>query len=103
MTQRTEAGEFLPVSEEIVDLFDMGTAAEECRDICVKSVFRTRRAIFYGKQAIKHRRDAWKLISELYPELTGRLAYHPGKGVKVISNRNPNPDGSPQQARPDEQ
>jgi hypothetical protein len=86
MATTLDGAEFRPLPEEIVELFDMAAAAKECRDICVRSLFRARRAIFYGKQDIKHRRQAWDLVYELYPDMKdATVTYTPGKGVRFGS------------------
>ena len=61
--------ETVHVCEEITDLFDESRVCDICRDECVRSVFKAKRAIYYGKQAMQARRKAWKLVYDLYPEL----------------------------------
>lgn len=58
-----------PVSEEIVDLFDEYSVCIDCQNACLRSFFKTKKAIYYGKQARKAKRKAWKLIYKLYPDL----------------------------------
>lgn len=62
------------VSEEIIDLFDEVAVCNKCKDQCISSIFRAKRAIWYGKQAEKAGRKAWKLIVSLHPELSGKGA-----------------------------
>jgi len=47
----------------------------DCRDACIRSIFKTKRAIYYGKQGEKARRKFWGLARELHPNLKGTLAY----------------------------
>lgn len=54
--------------EEIHEIFLEGQAAEECRDKCIQSYFRAKRAIYYGKEAKRAYDKAWKMINELWPE-----------------------------------
>lgn len=56
-----------PVPEEIIDLFREHYAAENCRNICAKSLFKAKRAIYYGKVALKARHKAYALLYKLYP------------------------------------
>lgn len=70
----------LKVPDEIVELFEMGRAAEECRDVCIGSIFRAKRAIFYARQARRHFREAWDLANKLWPETaSGTWIYNYGK------------------------
>lgn len=65
------------VSEEMKDLMVEFQVAEECKEKAIKSVFRARRAIYYGKVADKARRKFWKLVRELYPNLRDDdISYH---------------------------
>lgn len=57
------------VPEEIRELFDEATAAEKCRDKCVASIFKAKRAIYYAKHAIQCRRKAWSMVFDLWPEV----------------------------------
>lgn len=61
--------EWKPVPEEISDLFDDAEVSEQCRDLCVASFWKAKRAIMYGREARKSRRKAWQLVYDLYPEL----------------------------------
>jgi hypothetical protein len=66
----------LETPQEIQDLFAEVQAANECRDACVKSVFRAERAIYYGKKAVVANAKAWALLKEIYPEMKeGRWVY----------------------------
>ena len=48
-----EAGKMeLKVPEEIREIFDEGLAAEVCRDKCLNSLFKAKRAIYYAKSTI---------------------------------------------------
>ena len=58
----------LPLTQEILDIGDDYLAAIECRDHCIKSIFKTKKAIFYQKQASKILEKFWDLIHELYPQ-----------------------------------
>jgi hypothetical protein len=75
-----------PVTQDIIDLFDEGTAAEAARNHAAESLFFCGRAIAYGKKAIRARRKAWSLVNDLYPELDGKkLQFLPNRcAVSVI-------------------
>jgi hypothetical protein len=68
-TETHDDMKWYPVPEEIADLFDDAAVSEECRDQCIGSFFKAKRAIYYGTLARKTRRKAWALVRELYPEL----------------------------------
>lgn len=73
-----------PVPEEVSDLFDDKWVSEQCRDYCIKSMFRAKRAIYYGRLAKKAERKAWELVYELYPDMRGEsLTFEFGKGVRI--------------------
>jgi hypothetical protein len=61
-----------PVPDEVVELFDDKIVSEQCRDKCIKSLFKAKRAIYYGREARKAERKAWQLIYDLYPDLEGK-------------------------------
>ena len=68
--------EDLKVPEEMQDLMLDYRVGIACRDTCVNSLFRTKRAIKYGKDAEKARLKFWKMLGELYPQTTeGRWGY----------------------------
>ena len=52
---------------ELIELGDEFIAAIECRDKCIKSFFKAKKAIFYQKEATKIKKKFWTLIYELYP------------------------------------
>lgn len=58
----------IEVPEELKDLMLDYTVNLSCRDRCIVSVFKAKRAIFYGKQAEKARIKFWKLAAELFPQ-----------------------------------
>jgi hypothetical protein len=68
----------LNVPDELVDLMVEWAVCIQCRDECIKSIFKARRAIYYGKLAEKANRKFWKMVNELYPETkTGVWSYSP--------------------------
>lgn len=86
----------LQLPQEIIDLADSYFAAIHCRDHCIQSIFKAKKAIFYQKQAEKFRKKLWTLIDELYPEtVNGNWTYdsetqrlllnEPGDNKKVDS------------------
>lgn len=58
----------LPLTAEILDIGEDYLAAIACRDECIRSIFKTKKAIYYQKQAAKNLTKFWKLIGELYPQ-----------------------------------
>jgi len=67
-----------PVTGEIADLFIESKAAADCRDKAVMGIWRTRKAIRYGEIKISTEQEAWRLIYELYPNLSKKtLQYDP--------------------------
>ena len=68
----------LEVSEEIQELFGEVVACTQCRDACINSVFKAKRAIYYAKQAERAKTKVWALVTELWPEVrTGTWSYSP--------------------------
>jgi hypothetical protein len=66
----------LTVPEELRDLMDEWKVCTGCRDACISSVFKAKRAIYYGKQAEKANRKFWAMAHELYPEMKeGKFSY----------------------------
>jgi hypothetical protein len=57
-----------PLPREIAELFEASRAALDCRDEAIRSIFRTSKAIYYGKKANEYQSKAWKLVNELYPD-----------------------------------
>jgi len=57
------------VSEEIQDIWIEYAACIGCRDKCINSVFKAKRAINYGKGAEKARCKFFRMVRDLYPEL----------------------------------
>ena len=78
----------LEVSEEIQELFGDVVACTQCRDACINSVFKAKRAIYYAKQAERAKTKAWALVTELWPEVrTGNWSYSPEtKSITETSN-----------------
>ena len=78
----------LEVSEEIQELLDEVVACTQCRDACINSVFKAKRAIYYAKQAERAKTKAWALVTELWPEVrTGNWSYSPEtKTITETSN-----------------
>ena len=60
----------LKVSEEIRELFDETISAGFCRDRCILSIFKAKRAIYYAKKSLQANRKAWTLVHQIYPETT---------------------------------
>lgn len=85
----TEELAWRKVPEEICDLFDDADVSEQCRDVCVQSWFRAKRAIYYGRCAVKARRKAWELIYELYPDMKGHSIQFRGdkRGVRFMDDK----------------
>ena len=70
------ATEELEVPEEVRELFDEVVACNQCRDVCIRSVFRAKRAIYYAKKAARANADAWRKVRELWPQTEkGRWQY----------------------------
>jgi len=61
-----------PITTEIYDLFLESSAAKDCRDKAIDSIWGTKRAIQYGKIYVEKDRQAWGLVHELYPELRNK-------------------------------
>lgn len=71
-----------PVPKELAEMFDEATANGKCRDVCVGSWFRAKRAIKYAKQQIQIERDFWKQLREVYPEFGEKtLRYNSDTGM----------------------
>lgn len=90
------------VPGEVRDLFDEYAACVACRDECIKSVFRARRAIFYAKRALSAQRDGWAKVFEIWPETKfGTWVYRGSSGLvekeanKRTSKNGPNPTNPP--------
>ena len=62
------AAEELEVPEEVRELFDEVAACNQCRDVCIRSVFKAKRAIYYAKKAVRANEDAWRKVRELWPQ-----------------------------------
>ena len=60
--------EELEVPEEVRELFDEVVACNQCRDVCIRSVFKARRAIYYAKKAVRANAAAWQKVHELWPQ-----------------------------------
>jgi len=73
------------IPEETKDIFDTYTSALECRDECIRSVFKANRAIKYGKKAEKARIEFWRQVSALHPTLKKPLEYNIEKGVITVA------------------
>ena len=66
----------LEVPEEMQELMMDWRVAIECRDKAIASMFRAKRAIYYGKLAAKANDDFWEMARALYPETAeGKWAY----------------------------
>jgi hypothetical protein len=61
----------LEVPEEMRDLMDEWLVCIKCRDQAIESIFKAKRAIYYGKQAMKANRKFWEMAGDLYPEVSG--------------------------------
>ena len=61
--------EELKVPEEMVELMEEYQVFNECRDQCINSFFKAKRAIYYGKQAKKAERKFWSMAYKLYPQV----------------------------------
>ena len=61
----------LKVPDEMKDLMLDYTVGIQCRNECINSFFRSKRAIQYGKGAEKASQKFWKLAYSLYPEIRG--------------------------------
>jgi hypothetical protein len=71
-----DMGEKLEVPEELKELMLDWKVARDCRDKAIQSVFRARRALYYGKIAEKANTKFWRKIIELYPQVkNGRWSY----------------------------
>jgi len=57
------------VPEEMEELMDEHFAALICRDKSIDSFWHAKRAITYGKVALKSNRKFWRLAKELYPDV----------------------------------
>ena len=62
------ATEELDVPEEVRELFDEVVACNQCRDVCIRSVFKAKRAIYYAKKAVRANVIAWHKVRELWPQ-----------------------------------
>ena len=60
--------EELEVPEEVRELFEEVVACNQCRDVCIRSVFKAKRAIYYAKKAIRANTDAWRKVRVLWPQ-----------------------------------
>ena len=70
------ADEELDVPEEVRELFDEVVACNQCRDVCIRSLFKANRAIYYAKKAVRANNDAWRKVRELWPQTaTGSWQY----------------------------
>jgi len=58
----------LDVPDELKELMLDFQVSLECRDKAITSIFQAKRAIYYGKQAEKARREFWQKVRELYPQ-----------------------------------
>lgn len=58
----------LQVPDEMKELMFDWKVAIECRDVAIASMFKAKRAIYYGKLAEKANRKFWTMVHELYPE-----------------------------------
>lgn len=66
----------LKVPDELIELMVEQLANVDCRDSAINSVFRTKTALKYAKEAERLRCKFWKKIHILYPETTcGRWRY----------------------------
>ena len=59
----------LSVPKELEELMWECRACIECRDECIASLFKAKKAITYGVKAEKVRVKFWRLARELYPEV----------------------------------
>ena len=75
----------LKVPEEMAGLMDDWQVYIQCRDQAINSVFKAKRAIYYGKQALKAERLFWKKAYELYPE-TGKGKWSYSFNERTLDN-----------------
>lgn len=61
-----------PVPEETQLLFLDYQSAVDCRDKAINSVFRAKRAIYYGREARIALAEFWNQIYDLYPDLKNK-------------------------------
>ena len=66
-----------PVPEELKELMIEYHAAQGCRDKCISSLFKAKKAIYYGKQAYKAQRKFLDKARKIYPEINnGRWIFN---------------------------
>ncbi len=76
------------VPDEIKELFLDHLVALGCRDKCIQSCWRAKRAIYYGKIAEQALAKAWCLFGEIYPETKNKpMTYERNsQTVKPVKN-----------------
>ena len=57
------------VPDELKELMFDYQVGIKCRDKCIDSLFKAKRAIKYGKDAEKSRLKFWNMAKELHPEM----------------------------------
>lgn len=78
------------VPQELVDLWEESIAAEEARDSAVKGFFKfqVRNAIYLGVMARAKKKEFWKSLRDLYPDLGTHIEYdHIAKTVSNIEKK----------------
>jgi len=64
------------VSKEITDMFEDMQSYFDCRDSAIKNVFGWKRAAYFSKRAHQVKRDSFKAVIALYPELKGVTCHY---------------------------
>jgi len=64
------------ITEEMKEIYDEKQAFDDCRDSCLKMVFKTKKAIKFAKLSRQHNNKFWDFVYELYPELIGKAIHY---------------------------
>lgn len=59
----------LEVTEEMKILMEDYVVYDDCKVTAIKSLFKTKKAVYYGRKALKAREKFWELAYDLYPEV----------------------------------
>lgn len=59
----------LELPNDIIELFDLAIAAQECRDECIARKFNYRKAVYFQNKFNKISRKAWGRVKKLYSEI----------------------------------
>jgi hypothetical protein len=77
--KQATAVEDLAVPAEVREMFERAIALTQCRDECIRSVFKARRAIYYAEKAVRTNNEAWRLVKAIWPQTTqGVWGYNHG-------------------------